>query len=67
MDIQEIRSFVYDGRGFVSHQVHRHDMVDQLIMNSHPHPTDLCTIAVGVGAECKFLTASDEGKCLTSI
>ena len=36
-------------------------MADQLIMNSHPHPSDLCTIAVGVGAECKFLKAKYKG------
>lgn len=59
--IQEIRSLVYDGRGFVSHQVHRHDMADQLVMNSHPHPSDLCTLAVGVGAQCMLLKAKNEG------
>ena len=45
----------------MSHQVHRHDMVDQLIMNSHPHPSDVCTLAVGVGADCKFIKAKDKG------
>ena len=36
-------------------------MAEQLIMNSHPHPSDLCTVAVGVGAECKFLKTKDKG------
>lgn len=37
-------------------------MADQLVMNSHPHPSDPCTIAVGVGADCKFIKAKDRGE-----
>ena len=61
LHFQEIRSLVYDGQAFVSQQVHRHDMADKLIMNSHPHPSDLCTLAVGIGADCSILKANREG------